>query len=165
MTISLRTVALALLGMAPLIEQSHGGQLAQKKVLTLDAAKQMAAAAEKEAIANKWNMWIVILDDGGNYLYVERMDNAQLGSFDVATGKARSAVYFKRPSKGFADAVSSGQSYVLKVPNAMPIEGGIPLMDDGKVIGAIGVSGATAQQDGVVAKAGADVFTSMVGGK
>jgi glc operon protein GlcG len=165
MTVSMRTVAVALLGLVPAFEHSYGAQLGEKKVLTLEAAKQIAAAAEKEAIANKWNMYIIILDDGGNYLYMERMDDAQLGSFDVATAKARSAVFFKRPSKGFSDAVASGQTYVLKVPNAMPVEGGIPLMDNGKVIGAIGVSGASAQQDGIVAKAGADVFTSMLQGK
>lgn len=165
MTISMRTAGVALLGLASAFGNSSGAQLAEKKALTLDIAKQVAAAAEKEAVANKWNMYIVILDDGGNYLYVERMDNAQLGSFDVASAKAKSAVYFKRPSKGFSDGVANGQTYILKVPNAMPVEGGIPFMVDGHVLGSIGVSGASAQQDGVVAKAGADFFNANFGSK
>jgi len=157
----LKTISGGLAALALTVQAGESAQLAERKALTLDACKQIAAAAEKTAISNKWNMWIVIIDDGGNYLYVERMDEAQLGSLDVATQKARSAAFFKRPTKGFSDALTAGQTYILKVPNAMPIEGGIPLMVDGKIIGAIGVSGGSAQQDGVVAQAGADVLNSM----
>jgi uncharacterized protein GlcG (DUF336 family) len=157
----LHSIAGGLAGLVLTVQAGQSADLAEKKALTLEACKQIAAAAEKSAMSNKWNMWIVIVDDGGNYADVERMDEAQLGSLDVATQKARSAVFFKRPTKGFSDALAGGQTYILKVPNAMPIEGGIPLMADGKIVGAIGVSGGSAQQDGVVAQAGADVLGKM----
>ena len=135
-------------------------QLADKKALTLELAKQMALAAEKEASGNKWTMVIAVLDDGGNLLYLERMDETQIGSIEVAIQKARSALAFKRPTKAFEDAVAGGRVAVLKLPGAMPIEGGVPILVDGKVIGAIGVSGGTSQQDGLVAKAGADALAA-----
>ena len=135
--------------------------LATKPTLTLDVVKQLVAAAEKMAVANKWNMWIVVVDDGGNTQYVERLDEAQLGSFDVATAKARGALMFKRPTKEFEDQLTGGRTALLKIPNAMPVEGGVPLMADGKIIGAIGVSGGTSQQDGQVAKAGADALAAI----
>jgi uncharacterized protein GlcG (DUF336 family) len=138
-------------------------QLADKKALTLQAAKQIAAAAEKEAAANKLTMVIAILDDGGNLMYLERMDDTQIGSVEVAQQKARSAVAFKRPTKAFEDAVAGGRTAILKLPGAMPVEGGLPLLVDGKIIGAIGCSGGTSQQDGVVAKAGADALAKMSG--
>ena len=118
------------------------GQLAMRKSMTLEAAKKLAAAAEAEAIANKWTMVIVIVDDGGNLVYLEKMDETQIGSVDVAIAKARSAVNFKRPTKAFEDALVGGRQAILKLPGAIPIEGGVPLMIDGRVIGAIGVSGA-----------------------
>src|SRR2546427_2050305 len=130
-------------------------QLPTKPILTLEAAKKLAAAAEEEAVKNKWNMVIAIVDDGGNLLYLQRLDGTQTGSIDVALQKAKTAVHFKRPSKALEDAVTGGRTVVLAL-GAMPIEGGLPLMVDDKLIGAIGVSGATAQQDGQVAKAGAD---------
>ena len=138
-------------------------QLADKKALTLQAAKQIAAAAEKEAAANKLTMVIAILDDGGNLMYLERMDDTQIGSVEVAQQKARSAVAFKRPTKAFEDAVAGGRTAILKLPGAMPVEGGLPLLVDGKIIGAIGCSGGTSQQDGVMAKAGADALAKMSG--
>ena len=133
---------------------SRADQLATKKALNLSLAKQIAAASEAEAAKNNWQQVIVILDDGGNLLYLERMDDSQLGSIDVAMAKAKSALYFKRPTKAFQDQVASGGMNILKLPNAIANEGGVPLMADGKVIGAIGISGATAQQDGQVAAAG-----------
>ena len=137
-------------------------QLADKKALTLEAAKQIAAAAEKEAAGSKLTMVIAILDDGGNLIYLERMNETQIGSIEVAQQKARSAVAFKRPTKAFEDAVVGGRNAILKLPGAMPVEGGLPLTVDGKIIGAIGCSGGTSQQDGVVAKAGADALAKMV---
>ena len=117
-------------------------QLADKKALTLQIARQVAAAAEQAAVANHNHMFILIVDDGGNLMYMERMDEAQLGSFNVALAKARSAVFFKRPTKMFEDAViKNGYTPILKLPEAMPIEGGIPLLVDGHILGAIGVSG------------------------
>lgn len=136
-------------------------QLGQKKTLTLDVAKQVAAVASATAAQNKWTMVVTIVDDGGNIMYLERMDETQLGSIEVALAKARSAVSFKRPTKAFEDAVAGGRNAILKVPGTMPIEGGIPLMVDGKVLGAIGVSGGSAQEDGVAAKAAADAFAKI----
>ncbi|MGC1461935.1 MAG: heme-binding protein, partial [Terracidiphilus sp.] len=102
-------------------------QLAVKKALTLEIAKRIAAAAEQTAVSNNLHMFIEIMDDGGNLMYMERMDGAQLGSFEVALEKARSAVYFKRPTKAFEQALhDQGYTPVLKVPGAMPVEGGIP---------------------------------------
>lgn len=129
-------------------------QLSTKKTLNLAIAKQIAAAAEKEAAKNGWMMYITVLDDGANIVYLERLDDAQLGSFEVSIEKAKTAVMFKRPSKAFEDQVAAGRNALLKLPGALPVEGGIPLMADGKVIGAIGVSGGTSQQDAQVAQAG-----------
>ena len=137
------------------------GQLATKRALTLEAAKQIAAAAEKEAINNKWNVVIAVVDDGANLLYLQRMDDTQIGSLDVATAKAQSAVKFKRPTKAFEDALVGGRQAIIKVPGAMPIEGGLPIMFDGKLIGAIGVSGVTSQQDAQIAKAGLEALGKM----
>ena len=136
--------------------------LADKKAMTLDVAKQLAAVAEKTAATNKWTMVIAILDDGGNVVYLERMDDTQIGSVDVALDKARSAVKFKRPTKAFEDALVGGRAAILKIPGAMPVEGGIPLTVDGKIIGAIGASGGTSQQDGVVAQAAVDALPKII---
>ena len=138
------------------------GLLADKKVLTLAAAKRIAAAAEKVAAKNGWDMFIAIVDDGGNLMYLERMDDAQLGSLDVSIQKARSALLFKRPTKVMEDAVTAGRIVVMTLPNALPVEGGLPLLADGKIVGAIGVSGATAPEDGIVAKAGADELLKLL---
>ena len=138
-------------------------QLADKKALTLAAAKKIAAAAEAEATKNNWRVVIVIVDDGGHLIYLQRMDETQTGSIDVAIQKARVAVAYKRPTKAFEEAVAGGRNVVLTLPHSMPIEGGLPLVVDGKVIGGIGVSGAAAQQDGMVAKAGVDALSQVVG--
>ena len=136
-------------------------QLATKKALTLEAAKQIASAAETEARKNAWNVVIAVLDDGANLIYLQRMDETQIGSVEVALEKARTAVKFKRPSKALEDALAGGRQAILKLPGATPVEGGIPLMLDGKLIGAIGVSGVQSNQDGQIAKAGADAFSKM----
>lgn len=136
-------------------------QLTTKKALTLDAARRIAAAAEAEAVKNGWNVVIAVVDDGGHLVYLQRMDQTQIGSVEVATEKARTAVRFKRPSKALEDAVASGRNAVLRLPGATPVEGGLPLTNDGMIIGAIGVSGVTSQQDGQIAKAGADIVAKM----
>src|SRR6266849_8382752 len=138
-------------------------QLANKKSLTLEAAKQIAAAAEKEAAGSKLTMVIAILDDGGNLLYLERMDETQIGSIEVAIQKGRSAVTFKRPTKVFEDAVAGGRTALLRLPGAVPVEGGLPITVDGKIIGAIGVSGGTSPQDGEVGKAALDALPKILG--
>ena len=133
-------------------------QLATKKSLTLEAAKKLAAAAEAEAAKNKWTMTIVIVDDGGNLIYLAKMDGTQIGSIDVAQKKARTAIRFKRPTKVFEDAVvKDGRTAILSLPDAIAIEGGLPIVVDGVPIGAIGVSGGTSAQDGVVAKVATDL--------
>ena len=138
-------------------------QLADKKALTLAAVKKIAAAAEAEAAKNNWRVVIAIVDDGGHLIYLQRIDETQTGSIDVAIQKARGAVAYKRPTKAFEEAVAGGRNVVLTLPHSMPIEGGLPLVIDGKVIGGIGVSGVTAQQDGMIAKAGVDALPQLVG--
>ncbi len=133
-------------------------QLMDKKALTLQAAKKLAAAAEAEAMKNNWRVVVAIVDEGGHLIYLQRIDETQTGSIDVAIQKARGAVAYKRPTKAFEEAVAGGRNVVMTLPHSMPIEGGLPLGVDGKVIGGIGVSGVTAQQDGMVAKAGADAL-------
>jgi glc operon protein GlcG len=129
-------------------------QIATRKMLTLEGAKRIAAAAEAEAIKNKWSVVIAIVDDAGNLVYLQRMDNVQTASLDIALRKARSAATFRRPTKAFEDQLVGGRTAILKLEGAMPFEGGVPIAVDGEVIGAVGVSGATAQQDGQVANAG-----------
>lgn len=136
-------------------------QLASKKSMTLGAAKKIAAACEAEAMANKWNVVIAILDDGANLVYLQRMDGTQIGSVNVAIQKAESSVRFKRPTKAFEDALKGGRQAILRLPGALPVEGGIPLMRDGAVIGAIGVSGVQSFEDAQIATAGVKAFDSM----
>jgi uncharacterized protein GlcG (DUF336 family) len=128
--------------------------------ITLEQAKKVMAGAEAEAKKNNWGMAIIILDVGGHAVMMQRLDGTQLGSIEVAKDKAWSAVAFRRPTKAFEDAVSQGGANLrlLRLTGASPIEGGIPLMADGKIIGSIGVSGGTAPQDGQVAKAGVDAL-------
>ena len=137
--------------------------LADKKSLTLEVAKQIAAAAEKEAAANKWTIATTIVDDGGNIVLLQKMDDTQIGSIEVSIQKARSALLFKRATKVFEDAVIGGRTPILSLPGAMPIEGGVPITVDGKIIGAIGCSGATSAQDGQVAKAALDALPKILG--
>jgi uncharacterized protein GlcG (DUF336 family) len=140
-------------------------QMMDKKVLTLAAAKKIAAAAEQTASQNKWSVVIAIVDEGGHLVYLSRVDGTQYGSVDVAIRKAGAAAAFKRPTKVFEDAVAGGRMALLGLEAAVPLEGGVPLVLDGNVIGAIGVSGVTAQQDGVVAKAGADAVAGAAAGQ
>jgi glc operon protein GlcG len=136
--------------------------LADKKALTLSLAKRIAAAAEQEAAKNNWNIFIAIVDDGGNLMYLERMDDSQLASQEVSIAKARSALLFKRPTKALEDAVTGGRVVVMALTNAVPVEGGLPLMAYGKIVGAIGISGASSAQDGIVAKAGVSELESIL---
>jgi glc operon protein GlcG len=133
---------------------SASAQLLEKKTPSLAAAKKMAAAAEAEAAKNKWAMVIAVLDDGGHPIYLERMDGAQIGSIEVAQAKARTAVRFRRPSKDFEDAVSANHLAVITLGDISALRGGLPIMLDGKAIGAIGVSGGEAEQDEKCAEAG-----------
>jgi glc operon protein GlcG len=161
MKIGLRASVLALVSLA-LAAGLSAQKLADKKALTLAVAKQVASAAESEAAKNKFTMVIAIMDDGGNLIYLEKMDETQIGSIEVAQAKARSAIAFKRPTKAFQDALAAGNTGILKVSGAMATEGGVPLIVEGKFIGAIGVSGGSSAQDGTVAQAGADALAKIL---
>ncbi len=126
--------------------------------ITLEQAKKVMAGAEAEAKKNKWNVVISILDSGGNLVMVQRMDGAQFGSIEVAREKAYSAVAFRRPTKVFQDLVEQGGGNLrlLRLSGASVLEGGIPIVVDGKLIGAVGVSGMTSQQDAQIGRAGID---------
>jgi glc operon protein GlcG len=154
---------LATLVISLTLAASASAQLMDRKALTLDGAKKLAAAAEAEATKNNWRVVIAIVDDGGHLVYLQRIDETQTGSIDVAIAKARGAAAYKRPTKVFEDLVAGGRNALLTLPHSMPLEGGLPLVIDGKLVGAIGVSGVTAQQDGQIAKAGADVLPKLVG--
>jgi glc operon protein GlcG len=127
--------------------------------ITLAAAKQAMAAAEAEATKNNWGVAIAIVDSGANLVMLQRLDNAQLSATRIAEAKARTAVEFRRPTKVFEDAVGGG-GIGLRVLTfgASVAEGGVPIVEGGRVIGAIGVSGVASHQDAQVAQAGADAF-------
>ena len=126
--------------------------------ISVENAKQAAAPALAEAAKNKWTIAVAIVDPAGTLVYYEKMDNTQIGSANIAIDKARSAALFKRPTKAFQDALAAGGDglRILRLQGAMPVEGGFPLVMEGKIVGAIGVSGATSAQDAQCAKAGAD---------
>jgi uncharacterized protein GlcG (DUF336 family) len=126
--------------------------------ITVETARKVAATAAAEARKNGWNVAVAIVDTAGDLVYFERADNTQAGSITVSQDKARSAARFKRPTKAFEEALTGGRQGILSLAGALPIEGGIPLVVDGKIVGAVGVSGATSQQDGVCAQAGADTL-------
>ena len=128
--------------------------------INLENAKKAAAGAIAESKKNNWTMAVAITDGGGSLVYFEKMDGTQTGSVNVAQDKARSAAMYKRPTKAFQDALAAGGEgwRVLKLDAAIPVEGGLPIVMDGKIVGAIGLSGGTAAQDGVAAKAGAEML-------
>ena len=131
--------------------------------ITLDAAKKIAAPALAEAARNNWAMAVAVVDGAGDLVYFEKMDATQAGSVAVAVDKARSAARFKRPTKAFQDTLAAGGDglRVLALQGAIPVEGGVPIVIDGKIVGAIGVSGGTSPQDGQCARAGVDAATKM----
>jgi glc operon protein GlcG len=122
--------------------------------ITLDQAKRVMAAAELQAVENTWQVAITILDSGGNLVMFHKIDNAQLSAVTVSEGKARTALEFKRPSKDLDDAIARGGAG----NRLLALEGGLPIVLDGRIVGAIGVSGAVSAQDAQVAKAGADAL-------
>jgi uncharacterized protein GlcG (DUF336 family) len=142
--------------------QVAGGQMPNPygSSITVDDAKKAAAPALAEATKNHWAVAVAIVDPAGTLVYYEKMDNTQLGSAIVAVDKARSAARFKRPTKAFQDALAAGGEglRILGIEGAVPVEGGFPLIVEGKIVGAIGVSGATSAQDAQCSKAGADTL-------
>jgi len=139
---------------------SPAGPIPYGSSITLEDAKKAAAPALAEARKNNWTMAVAIVDTGGNLVYYEKMDNTQLGSSRVAVDKARSAALFKRPTKAFQDAITPGGAglRMFALRNVVPVEGGLPLMVDGKIVGAIGVSGDASENDGKCARAGAEAL-------
>jgi uncharacterized protein GlcG (DUF336 family) len=131
--------------------------------LTLAQAKQVAAPAIAEAAKSGWAMAVAIVDTGGQLVYFEKMDGTQNGSVRVSLEKARSAALFKRPTKAFQDMLASGGEglRVLRIKGAIPVDGGLPIVVEGKTIGAIGVSGGTSPQDGQCAQAGAVALANV----
>jgi len=137
---------------------SPGVTMNQKPCLTLEVAKRIAAAAEAEARRNGWPVVIAIVDDGGHLLCLHRLDDTQIGSVEVATAKARAAIAFKRPTRAWEEALAGGRQGVLSLPGVVVAEGGVPLVWDGRMIGAVGVSGVKPNEDGQIARAGAAVL-------
>ncbi len=129
-------------------------QTAERKTITLEGAKKLAAAAEAQAGKSKLQVAIAIVDEGGHLLYFQRAHEAQTASVDLAIEKARSAAAFKRPTKVFQDSLVGGRMAVLRIPGAMPFLGGLPVMSGNQMIGALGVSGnTTGDQDEEIARA------------
>ena len=133
-----------------------------KPVLTLGTAKKAVEAAEKEAGRRGATVVIAVVDDGGQLILLERLDDTQVASVDVGIGKARTAAIFRRPSKVFEDQIRDGRVAALALPGATPLQGGIPIIIDGKVVGAIGVSGNTPQEDEEIAIAGASAISEAM---
>lgn len=126
------------------------------EAISLANAKKVIAAAEEEALKNKWPVAIAIVDPAGYLLAFSRLENTQLGSVEVALQKAKTSALFRRPTKVFEDMLAAGGANVkiLSLPSAIPIEGGLPIIVDGKIVGAIGVSGVKSTEDAVIATAG-----------
>lgn len=122
--------------------------------VTLEQAKRIAEAAIAEANRQKWRVAIAIVDTHGFLKYYEMLDDTQTASAVVAVEKARTAAMFRRPSKAFEDGIAGGRNAILGLPQATPIEGGLPIVIDGRIVGGIGVSGVNSDQDARVAQAG-----------
>ncbi len=156
----IRRMAAPLLAVAGLIALScsAGAQMLDRKVMSIAQAKTIAAAAMAEAEKNNWTVVVAILDEGGHLMYLERRDGTQLASAEIAVQKARAALLFKRSTKAMEDAAAQRPAFHTLNREVAMIEGGLPLMFNNAVVGAIGVSGVTSQQDGVAAKAGVDAL-------
>ena len=142
----------ALFALATASTAAHA-QLADTKALTADAVKTMLATAESTARANRWNVSIAITDASGDLLGFLKMDGASTGSVDISLGKARTAARYARPTKVYADRVLNDSLTILSVPGVVALQGGLPIMVNGRVIGAVGVSGETSAQDEQIAAA------------
>jgi glc operon protein GlcG len=133
-------------------------QTIDKKVLSLAAARKVAGAAEQAARARGVDVVVVVVDDAGHILLLERMDGAQVASVNVGIGKARTAAIYRRPSRVFEEQIRNGRVAALALADATPLQGGVPILLAGQVVGAIGVSGDTPQVDEDIALAGAGAF-------
>jgi glc operon protein GlcG len=151
-------IILLLLSMLTLNIQLSKAQMIDTKLLSLSDAQIIAKAATERANQDNWTVVIAIVDAGGHLILLHKIDNTQSGSIEVAINKAKASAAFKRPTKVFQDGVAAGNMNILSLPGAIPYEGGLPIFHDGKIIGAIGVSGVTAAQDGIIAQAGLDAL-------
>lgn len=153
-TLTAFALAVTAFGQAPLVPPPN---VPYGISISPDAAKKVAAAAIAEARKNNWAMAVAVVDTGGFLVYFERMPDTQLGSVEIAIEKAKSAALFRRPTKSFQDTLAGGGDglRMLRLTGAMPVEGGIPIIVDGKLIGAVGASGGSSDQDGKTAQAGA----------
>ncbi len=142
--------------------QAQKSELLTKKALSLEVTKEIARASADFAGENNWNVVISIVDEGGHLIYFERMDGVQTGSIEVAFQKAKTAAAFKRPTRIFEEAVANGRTSLVALPGGMPFDGGVPIIWEDQVLGAIGVSGVTATQDGMIAQAGADALEKIL---
>jgi uncharacterized protein GlcG (DUF336 family)/mannose-6-phosphate isomerase-like protein (cupin superfamily) len=149
--------AAALLGIAPLAQ----AQFAETKSLTMDGARWVIAAAVAEANNKKTTGVIAVVDNGGNLMALERIDGTFAAGANVSIGKARTALLFQKPTKVFEDIVNKGRTAMVALDGFTPLQGGVPIIVDGQIVGAVGVSGAkSAQQDEELAMAGAKAFES-----
>jgi glc operon protein GlcG len=138
--------------------------LPTKKILTLEAARLVAAACEATAKAQGWRVVIAVVDDGGHALCLQRLDGTQASSVETALGKAKAAVGFKRPTRVLEDMVNNGRYSFLSAPgNPVLLQGGLPIEIDGQLLGAVGVSGVKASDDEVIAQAGVDALRAALG--
>src|ERR1700674_4649618 len=156
----LKALVVLLLVIAPAMTRAQQLPNPYGAPVSLENAKKAAAAAIAEAEKNKWSVAVAIVDPNGTLVYYEKLDNTQIGSAKVAVEKARSSALFKRPTKTFEDQLAAGGDGLrtLGLEGAVPLEGGIPIVMDGKIVGAIGVSGAKSPQDVQCAQAGADTL-------
>jgi len=154
----MRTLTFAIPILLTLATGLATAQIAEKKFLTLDGAKRVAAAAEADARRRGLPVVIAVVDDAGNLLLVERLDSTQVGSIQVGIGKARTAAKFKRPTRFFEEQVKNGRIVTLALDDFTPLQGGVPIVAGGQFVGAIGVSGDSPQVDEEIAIAGAAVI-------
>jgi glc operon protein GlcG len=150
--------ACAALALATLGLGAASAQTLDKKALSLAAAEKVADAAEAAARERKVGVVIAVVDDGGYLILLRRLDDTQVASVDVGIGKARTAAIYRRPSKDFEDQIREGRVAALALAGATPLQGGVPIRLEGRVVGAIGVSGDTPQVDEAIAYAGVGAF-------
>ena len=156
----LKVLAVVVLALAPALARAQQLPNPYGAPVSLADAKKAAAVAVAEAQKNKWTIAVAVVDPNGTLIYYEKLDNTQIGSAKVAVEKATSSAIYKRPTKAFEDALAAGGNGLrtLGLDGAVPLEGGIPLIMDGKIVGGIGVSGAKSSEDAICAKAGADTL-------
>jgi len=148
------TAAFVALALAPVALAAQAPAVAPQPALTFEGARRIAAAAAEEAQRNSWGVSIAVVDDHGELLFFARLDGAHQQSVDIARAKARTAARWRRETKALEDAVAGGRTVLMAVEGMLPLEGGVPIIVEGRVIGAVGVSGVTSQQDAQIARAG-----------